>query len=48
MDDEGGEGDGSAAGSTSRHRWFRRSHGVAPPIMPQTDNMIVIKPCGDE
>jgi hypothetical protein len=46
-EDEGGERDGSAAGSTSRRRWFRRSHVVAPPIAPHTDNRVVIIPCGD-
>jgi hypothetical protein len=46
-DDEGGERDGSTAGSTSRRRWFRRSHVVAPPIAPHTDNRVVIIPCGD-
>jgi hypothetical protein len=46
-DDEGGEGDGSAAGSASKHHWFSKSHMVAPPIAPQTDNMTVIIPCGD-
>jgi hypothetical protein len=46
-DDDGGEGDGSATGSVSRHRWFRRSHVVAPPVVPHTDNRILIIPCGD-
>jgi hypothetical protein len=45
--DEGGERDRSAAGSTSRHHRFRRSHVVAPPIAPHTDNRVVIIPCGD-
>jgi hypothetical protein len=47
-DNEGGKGDGSAACSTSKHRWFRRSHVVTPPIVPQTDNRVVIIPCGDQ
>jgi hypothetical protein len=47
VDDEGGKGDGSTAGLATRHHWFRRSHVVAPPIAPQTDNRVVIIPCGN-
>jgi hypothetical protein len=46
-DDEGRESDGPAVGSASRHRWFRRSHVITPPIVPHTDNRVVIIPCGD-
>jgi hypothetical protein len=46
-DDEGGEGDESTTGSASRHRRFRRSHVVTSPIVRQTDNRVVIIPCGD-
>jgi hypothetical protein len=46
-DNKGGEGDGSVAGLASRHRQFRRSHVVAPPIAPHTDNRVVIIPYGD-
>jgi hypothetical protein len=35
------------AGSVSRHRWFRRSHIVAPPVVPHPDNRVLIIPCGD-
>jgi hypothetical protein len=47
VDDEGGEGNGSAAGSVSRHRRFRRSHIVAPPIAPHPDNRVLIIPFSD-
>jgi hypothetical protein len=47
MDDEGGEGDGFAAGSVSRHRRFRRSHIVAPPIASHPDNRVLIIPFSD-
>jgi hypothetical protein len=46
-DYEGGEGDGSATGSGSIHRWFKRRHMATPPVAPHTDNRVLIIPCGD-
>jgi hypothetical protein len=47
IDDEGGEGDVSVIGLVSRHHRFRRSHVVAPPIVPYSDNKVLIIPFGD-
>jgi hypothetical protein len=46
-DDDGGKSDGSAAGSVSRQRWFRRSHIVAPPVLPRPDNRVLSIHFGD-